>query len=71
MIHVNDQARENRAYVRRLLKEKQPGFAALLESVERELLCPLCPGERSFPAAMAGSSRGLSDLRKAPQYARC
>ena len=30
------QARENRAYVRRLLREKQPGFAAALEAVALE-----------------------------------
>jgi hypothetical protein len=30
-----EQARRNRAYVRRLLREKQPEFAAVLESVER------------------------------------
>jgi hypothetical protein len=31
------QARESREYVRRLLKEKQPEFAAALEAVKREL----------------------------------
>jgi WhiB family transcriptional regulator, redox-sensing transcriptional regulator len=39
---VNDQARENKAYVRRLLRRKQPRFAAALESAvalaERELM---------------------------------
>jgi hypothetical protein len=30
-----EQARRNRDYVRRLLREKQPVFAAALESVER------------------------------------
>jgi hypothetical protein len=30
-----EQARSNRDYVRRLLREKQPEFAAALESVER------------------------------------
>jgi hypothetical protein len=57
MIRISDQARENREYVRRLLKEKQPGFAALLEPVER-LLCPMCPGERCFLAAAQGSPAG-------------
>jgi hypothetical protein len=37
-----DRARENRAYVRRLLKQKQPEFAARLESLEAELACPVC-----------------------------
>jgi hypothetical protein len=34
--------RENREYVRRLLKKKQPEFAALLESLELKLPCPVC-----------------------------
>jgi WhiB family redox-sensing transcriptional regulator len=42
---VNDQARENMAYVRRLLRHRQPGFAATLESAvmlaERELHSPV------------------------------
>ena len=32
------QARENREYVRTLLKDKQPEFAAALEFVEREIM---------------------------------
>ena len=32
------QARDNRAFVRRLLREKQPDFAAALELAERQLL---------------------------------
>ena len=35
-------ARENREYVRRMLARKQPEFAALLDSIEAELACPLC-----------------------------
>ena len=42
---VNDQARENKAYVRGLLRRKQSGFAAALESAvtlaERELMSPV------------------------------
>jgi hypothetical protein len=42
---VDDQARENTAYVRRLLRRKQPRFAAALESAvtlaERELMSPV------------------------------
>ena len=42
---VNDRARENMAYVRRLLRHRQPGFAAALESAvmlaERELPGPV------------------------------
>jgi hypothetical protein len=40
------QAQENREYVRRLLWERQPGFAATLESAERQV-----DQELSHPAA--------------------
>jgi hypothetical protein len=36
-VTIPEQARENREYVRRLLKEKQPEFAAALELAEQEL----------------------------------
>jgi hypothetical protein len=49
---VTDPARENRRYVRGLLKEKQPEFAAMLESAGQELSCPVCQG------AAAGHRRG-------------
>jgi hypothetical protein len=49
---VTDPARENRRYVRGLLKEKQPKFAAVLESVEQELSCSVCQG------TVAGHRRG-------------
>jgi hypothetical protein len=39
---VTGLARENRRYVRGLLKEKQPEFAAVLESIKKELSCPVC-----------------------------
>ncbi len=42
----SERARENRAYVRRLLRERQPEFAAALASVEQRLSCPDGPGER-------------------------
>ena len=35
---VTDQAQQNREYVRRMLKEKQPEFAAVLELVVWELV---------------------------------
>ena len=41
---ITGQAQDNREYVRRLLKERQPDFAVMLESVVRELACPRCPG---------------------------
>ena len=43
------QARENRAYVRMLLRQRQPAFAAALSSAERYVSCPADPF--SYPAA--------------------
>jgi hypothetical protein len=37
-----EQAREDREYLRKLLEEKQPEFAAALESVIRELSTAGC-----------------------------
>jgi len=37
------QARENRAYVRILLRQRQPAFAAALSSAERYVSCPADP----------------------------
>jgi hypothetical protein len=51
--HQDDQrqwhrAMNNRAHVHTLLREKQPEFLALLQSVERELDCePACEGKRA------------------------
>lgn len=36
-VAIPAQARENREYVRKLLKEKQPEFAAILALVEQDL----------------------------------
>jgi hypothetical protein len=41
-----EQAEENRAYVRRLLWEREPEFAAALAAVERSFSCAPYPGER-------------------------
>ena len=41
-----ERARQNRAYVRKLLQERQPEFAAALAAVERSFSCAACPGER-------------------------
>jgi hypothetical protein len=41
-VAINDRAQENTDYVRTLLKRNQPGFAALLQRLERELSCPRC-----------------------------
>jgi len=40
-----ERAEENRAYVRRLLWERQPEFATALAAVEHSFSCPACPGE--------------------------
>jgi hypothetical protein len=42
-----ERAEENRAYVRRLLWEREPEFAAVLAAVERSFSCPVCSGERN------------------------
>jgi hypothetical protein len=42
-----ERAEENRAYVRRLLRERQPEFAAALAAVESSFSCPACSGERN------------------------
>jgi hypothetical protein len=39
-------AEENRAYVRTLLWQRQPGFAAALASAEQHLSCAACQGRR-------------------------
>lgn len=59
---MTDQAQENRRYVRRLLKEKQPGFAAVLESVEQELRCHTWwgkPGEHRPTEANPHAERSM------------
>jgi hypothetical protein len=40
LVTIIDRAQENSEYVRRMLKKKQPEFAALLELPERELPYP-------------------------------
>jgi hypothetical protein len=42
----SERARENRAYVRRLLMQRQPEFAAALASAEQAFPCPDGAGER-------------------------
>ena len=45
-------ARDNRAYVRELLAERQPGLAALLRAVERQLDAPLPHDPRDWRRTM-------------------
>jgi hypothetical protein len=57
-------AREIRGYVRRMLARKQPEFAALLESIEAELMCPLCrAADRGRVSGLRGTG---SSAPKAP-----
>ncbi len=53
LVAINDRAQENRNYVRTLLKRNQPGFAALLQRLERELVCLRCWD------TIAGQGRGF------------
>jgi hypothetical protein len=59
---MTEQSTENMEYVRRLLWQKQPGFAAALESavdlVERELCTPEMPAR---PARYAERASAASD----------
>jgi hypothetical protein len=50
-VSANNQATENREYLRRLLGERQPAFAAMLQAVVREL----CPHECAAVAAGGAS----------------
>jgi hypothetical protein len=54
LVTIIDRAQENSEYVRRMLKKKQPEFAALLELPERELPYPPMPGHGfgESPAAL-------------------
>jgi hypothetical protein len=58
---INQQSAENMAYVRRLLQEKQPGFAAALELAlavaELELWPPQIEGKR-FPSCRVSGVKG-------------
>lgn len=47
----NPQAQANRMHVRRLLQERQPGFAAALKSVEREFALEHGESAERSPAA--------------------
>ena len=49
-----ERAEENRAYVRKLLWQRQPAFAAALAAAERSVSCSACP----FSQLMRRSSRG-------------
>ena len=46
-----ERAEENRAYVRKLLRQRQPAFAAALAAAEQYFSCLACPcaGVSLFP----------------------
>ena len=45
-----ERAEENRAYVRKLLWQRQPAFAAALAAAERYFSCSACPCRAGQPA---------------------
>jgi hypothetical protein len=62
-MNITGRAQENGEYVRRLLTERQPDFAAVLESVGRELACPMCPGPGCFAVPGGRAARAEGGLR--------
>jgi hypothetical protein len=57
---MSDQARQNRAHLRRLLEEKEPELAAVFRIVERELTASMS-GPRN-PGQPGQYSTGDTDL---------
>ena len=59
------QARENRAYVRTLLRQRQPAFAAALSSAEQHVSCPTdpfsCPAAPGRRQETSGRAAGWSE----------
>ena len=51
---------ENRRFVRRLLREKQPELAAALESLAQERPCLLCHGSQGLHGQQAHSPATLA-----------
>jgi hypothetical protein len=72
LVDISDRARENRQYVRTLLRSTQPEFAALLDWLERELLCPGRPVPASATPETGASTqarRGLTVMTERPRRA--
>jgi hypothetical protein len=61
---------ENRRFVRSLLREKQPEFAAVLESAVPEAPCLRCHGSRCSQADELTSRRNVVVLRE-DDFAGC
>jgi hypothetical protein len=75
LVAITDRAQENREYVRTLLRNKQPEFAALLEWLERELPCLRCRDTicGSWPVNGVGEDgeRGHGRRGPATEFVRC
>ncbi len=75
LVAITDQAQENREYVRTLLNNKQPEFAALLEWLERELPCLRCRdticGSWSANGVGKDGERGHGRRGPAIEFVRC
>jgi hypothetical protein len=75
LVVISDRARENRQYVRTLLRSTQPEFAALLDWLERELPCLTCQDAacRAWPASGAGDPAERPAGRRGPaaELVRC
>jgi hypothetical protein len=74
-VDISDRARENRQYVRTLLRSTQPEFAALLDGLERELPCLTCQDTAcgAWPASRAGDDAERPGRRRGPaaELVRC
>lgn len=62
-----ERATANRAYVRELLRTRQPAFAAALAAAEQEFSCPACLGRQREMIASRVSARSSDRL---PRMAR-
>jgi hypothetical protein len=63
-------ARENRAYVRVLLRERQPAFAAALEFLSSSMSCSACPARGRIETMIAHRFHRLDDHRFGRRGAR-
>lgn len=61
-------AQRNRAYVRELLGQRQPAFAAALESAERYLSCALAQTGKDVGLMTAHETYHLADSLKVGLY---
>jgi len=52
-----EQAEQNRAYVRMLLWQRQPAFAAALAAAERHISCSACPFSQLMRCAPSLANR--------------